>query len=189
MADSSGSKPEYRCDECNFTCSREVTFKCHLEIHSGDRLRENIILCHLIYCLNNLWFSVEWILALTVLKCDLCGYLNESHRGLLCHMRQSHDVAPKVCTECGTVFTEIKDLEEHLRSSHGMEQLDFLCSFCGKLSISEDKHLRHIGSHVKTTDGKPKKDPERDRAGWHISESIHNISLMRYLQYESPSSP
>ncbi|ELT92767.1 hypothetical protein CAPTEDRAFT_228040 [Capitella teleta] len=129
-------KNEYQCGECNFSCTRESILKCHMEIHNGQK---------------------------PLVKCSVCGYVNESQKGLLCHMRQTHNLAPKVCAECGAIFTKIEDLESHLGSEHGITDSALLCTHCGKLSRDEEKHLRHVASHAKSTDSEQKKSKEEKK--------------------------
>jgi hypothetical protein len=76
--------------------------------------------------------------------CKICKMEFNSSTDLIVH----NETHPKIheCSECEQSFTNLKDLNEHTRSTH-FENIEFACDICGKILQSHrsiEQHMLHF---------------------------------------------
>ena len=78
-------------------------------------------------------------------QCSLCPLTFASQVSQRRHEKHQHfRKYPYHCPECGKGMAEKADLNAHLASVHGQEQLKVLCPHCGKAFTRKNNMMAHI---------------------------------------------
>ncbi|KAG5675157.1 hypothetical protein PVAND_005083 [Polypedilum vanderplanki] len=79
----------------------------------------------------------------TSYECKECQKVFDNKKTLISHFKRTHE--RNDCTECEEIFSSKSELEKHFQKCHDEEEKDqFMCSYCGKILMTERNLKLHI---------------------------------------------
>ncbi|XP_073828954.1 uncharacterized protein [Musca autumnalis] len=109
----------FKCVQCKKKFLQALTYKIHLNGHSGDN----------------------------TIKCKICGKPYSNVEPYIQHCRRHMDDLPVECKECGKRFIRDADLKTHMRTHTGVKP--YCCEICGKEFRYSNALVLHTRRHKK----------------------------------------
>ena len=118
--ESSQSKTQFECTECEYKCSYEHIFNEHLETHTGEKFHSCSDCGYQPKNMNDMKKHEQKHKEEKTFKCDKCDYECNSAKELSAHVKM-HNQKMQKCTKCEHTCITVKKLNTHMRTHTGEE--------------------------------------------------------------------